>query len=103
MDEEIGFCGNLLKTMAVIRSGYTPTQIGNVLLACYKTWPKWSGSKGYPVPAEVEGVTPCYAYTMTENKWKPGPYNDLRRELIDHITNVVRDVLFANPHVLKSL
>lgn len=72
--KRVGICGNL--STEVLHTNR------ETLFSLFRTWPKFSGEKDYPVPA----TGPCTAkeqYIARESMWE-GPYGDLRKELLTH-------------------
>ena len=52
----------------------------DLFIAIYaERWPKYSGSRVFPVPEPDKN--PVSSYSFTKNKWDNTPYGDNRREL----------------------
>lgn len=65
-----------------------------MLFGFYKSWPGYSGSFFYPVPATSKKLHPGIAYKTCTNKtpdtFYKGRYGKLRRDLAGHLANEFR-------------
>lgn len=55
----------------------------------FRSWPKYSGDSGYPIPSP-HGGSPSKAYYSATNFWS-GEYGDLRKDLLVHCLNKLRN------------
>ncbi|NRA77864.1 MAG: hypothetical protein HRU18_06625 [Pseudoalteromonas sp.] len=54
---------------------------------CFKSWPKFSGDIGYPIPSTSKAMTNAqqYMYCLQEGSFWEGQQGELRRELLAHM------------------
>ena len=64
--------------------------VDNLLREAFRSWPKYSGSRGYPVPdpeAPSDLAAAYRIYYSLENHWEDSPYGNLRRELCLYVAD----------------
>lgn len=80
-----GLCGNLVHLCGL------PEAITDDLLGgAFRSWPNYSGSREFPVPAPEapsDKAAACGIYYNHDNLWEDSPYGNLRRELCLHVAD----------------
>ena len=80
-----GLCRNLADLEIL-----SDAALDNLLREAFRSWPKYSGNRGYPVPdPEVpsDQAAACRIYYSLENRWEDSPYGNLRRNLCLHVAD----------------
>ena len=67
------------------RNGQDYFKVVSLLDGIVETWPKFSGSWGYPIPCDGTGYTsPCECFNSVDYLWE-GVQGELRYELLRYI------------------
>lgn len=80
-----GLCRNLHTLWSLPNA-----QIDDLLQEAFRSWPKFSGCRMYPVPdpeARSDLSAAHRSYNAHENLWEDSPYGNLRRELCLHVAD----------------
>ena len=79
-----GLCSNL-----VYLCDLPEAVIDDLLDEAFRSWPSYSGGRGYPVPDPKAPSSKVAAYNIYNhgNLWEDSPYGNLRRELCLHVAD----------------
>ena len=98
-----GICSLILNGPAFC--GSAKCDVNTMLNAVFQTWPKYSGSTGYPVPYPDMDPVKAYShfkYHQPEAMWdRLHPYGANRRELLTHCINEVSKLRLEIQNGLK--
>ena len=78
-----GICGNLAQTLP-------EDKVDDLLDEAFRSWPKYSGNREYPIPdpeAPSDFAAAYRIYCSRHDLWDYSPYGNLRRELCLHIAD----------------
>lgn len=81
-----GICGNVQSILAERGYDHKYEDTRDALHECFRSWPKYSGDTGYPVPDpdHPKDASKAFdAYYRNGNVWA-GEYGELRYELLQH-------------------
>lgn len=93
---QVGICPNIeYATLNV--PGTNDYRISKFFKAIAKTWPKFSGDLGYPVPAPFGVAKSGYQayYSYSEDSMWEGDYGALRKELLNYAISALEKELHA--------
>lgn len=80
-DESVGICSNVNRVLDML--DLYVLSPNTELAKLFKTWPKYSGNPGYPVPCPDNDFSAGEIYYITAVMWE-GAYGELRVELLNH-------------------
>lgn len=92
-DHYVGICSNVEHALYMLE--LYGVSLNSELRTLFKTWPKYSGHPGYPVPSTDNEFSADKAYGIAVDMWA-GTYGELRIKLLNHCISELERVINAN-------